>query len=262
MERRKLESVRSLLREKQWCGEVEIIESVENKGLAASICGGISKVLESYDRVVVLEDDLETSPGFLRYMNSSLETYKEKDQVMQVSGFMVKSRPWASQTGFLRVSTSWGWATWRRAWLKYRSDVENLSKEVELKGKAEFDLDGYSFHFEELTRNVSGDLNTWAVRWYASIFLNDGLCLYPKKSLVRNIGFDGTGENCHASKSNYFQNMSLASHVKVKPGAIKESNAYLKAMQNHYSNLLKEWTGTRLSDRVRNKIQRSLARNI
>jgi hypothetical protein len=255
-----LESVRSLLRQKQWCGEVEIIESIENKGLAASICGGISTVLESFDRVIVLEDDLETSPGFLSYMNSSLEVYKEEDKVMQISGFMVKNRPLASPTGFLRVSTSWGWATWRRAWLKYRSDVEKLSKEVEKKGKSEFDLDGYSFHFEELTRNMSGELNTWAVRWYASIFLNNGLCLYPKKSLVRNIGFDGTGENCHESKSNYFQGMSLATRVKVKPGPVKESNTYLKAMQNHYGNLLKEWTGTRLSDRVRKKIHRSLAR--
>jgi len=258
-EQRLVEEVRCLIREKAWCSEVEIIESDINLGLARSISGGISYVLECFDRVIVLEDDLETSPGFLKYMNDALAVYQDEESVFQVSGFMVKNWPWSAQTGFLRVSTSWGWATWRRAWKHYQPDAETLLKMVEKKGKSKFNLDGYSFHFEELERNLNGQLNTWAVKWYASIFLQDGMCLYPRKSLVRNLGFDGSGTHCYENKTGYFQKMSVAKDIPVKLKPIEESEAYLRAMQIHYRGLLQEWTGTRLRDRVKRKIRKLLA---
>jgi len=255
-EKKALFKVRQLIRERHWCGKIEIIESVVNKGLAQSICDGINLVLEKYERVIVLEDDLETSTGFLKYMNNALDMYQNENRVFQISGFMVKNRSWVSQTGFLRVSTSWGWATWRRAWKFYRTDARNLLREVDLRGRVEFDLDGYSFHYDELKRNVTGELNTWAVLWYASIFLNNGMCLYPRRTLVRNMGFDGTGTHCHKSKSNYFHKMPIVEQISVELGSIKENKQYLQAMQRHYRRLYQEWTGTRYRDRVLNKIHK------
>jgi len=257
-ERDQLDEVRRLIRQRPWCGSAEIVESSENLGLRQSICSGIDTVLQSFERVIVLEDDLETSPGFLRYMNDALELYKEDEQVFQVSGFMVKNRPWAPATGFLRVSSSWGWGTWQRAWKHYRTDAENLLEEVKRKGQSSFDLDGFSFHFDELERNVSGNLNTWAVRWYASIFLHDGLCLYPRKTLVRNLGFDGTGIHCFDDETDYHRKLKLAQRVRVTKQPLAESKVYLNAMQAHYRQLLRQWTGTRLRDRVRSKIRRTL----
>ncbi len=257
-ERDQLDEVRRLIRQRLWCGSVEIVESGENLGLRQSICGGIETVLQSFGRVIVLEDDLETSPGFLRYMNDALGLYEEDEKVFQVSGFMVKNRPWATATGFLRVSSSWGWGTWQRAWKHYRSDADNLLEEVKRKGQSAFDLDGFSFHFDELERNASGNLNTWAVRWYASIFLNDGLCLYSRRTLVRNLGFDGTGIHCHDDETNYHQKLKLAQRVKVIKQPLAESKVYLKAMQLHYRQLLRLWTGTRFRDRLRSKIRRTL----
>ena len=254
-ELRRLLAVRKLIREKSWCGEVESVESDTNKGLADSIRGGIDRVLVEHDRVIVLEDDLETSPGFLSYMNSALEVYKNENRVFQISGFMVKNRPWSSTTGFLRVSTSWGWATWQRAWRYYRDDTDNLLIEVLRKDMSRFDLDGHSFHCDELERNVKGDLKTWAVRWYASLFIQDGLCLYPKKSLVRNLGFDGSGVNCHDDETRFYQKLNLASAISVRKQIVAENEQYLRAMQLHYDRLLQRWTRTRLRDRLINKIR-------
>ena len=249
----RLVEVRKLIREKPWCGDVEIIESVCNKGLAKSICEGISSVLEKYERVIVLEDDLETSPSFLQYMNDALSLYREDERVFQVSGFMVRNRPWASRTGFLRVSTSWGWGTWSRAWKHYRSDAVNLLEEVENKGRARFDLDGFSFHFDELKRNATGELNTWAVRWYASLFLQDGLCLYPRKTLVRNLGFDGSGVNCHDDNTRYHKKLPLSKAAHVKRCDILENSTYLSAMQSHFRQLKALWTKTRFRDKIAKK---------
>jgi hypothetical protein len=168
---------------------------------------------------------------------------------------MVRNRPWAPSTGFLRVTTSWGWGTWRRAWAHYCDDADNLLRGVAQKGRFEFDLDGHSFHFEELERNVRGELRTWAVRWYASVFLNDGLCLYPRLSLVRNHGFDGTGMHCNDDKSYQYQKMSIARKATVVQRPLVEDPVYLGSMQKHYARLLRTWTGTRFVDRARRKLR-------
>jgi GT2 family glycosyltransferase len=257
-EQKQLVEVRQLVREKPWCGSVDIIESDENQGLKQSICSGIDHVLESFDRVIVLEDDLETSPGFLEYMNDALTMYVDHESVFQVSGFMVRNRARSPATGFLRVSTSWGWGTWRRAWHCYRDDAEHLLAEVAQKGRAEFDLDGCSFHFEELERNVKGELNTWAVRWYASVFLNNGLCLYPRQTLVRNHGFDGTGVHCHDDSSDYHPSLKLAERIAVSEQPITENVQYMKSMQAHYKYMLQLWTGTRFRDRAIRKVRHAL----
>lgn len=251
----KISEVRSLIRKQQWCKQVQIIEADNNRGLAKSIIEGVSQVVNKHGRVIVLEDDLETSPGFLKYMNNALALYQNESRVFQVSGFMVRNSPWVAKTGFLRVSTSWGWATWQRAWKHYQSDAESLLREVELKGQSEFNLDDFSFHYDELKRNINGDLNTWAVRWYASIFLKDGLCLYPKRTLVRNHGFDGSGINCHNDGTKYHRDLSLAKSIDVNPLQPKENAQYLNAMQSHYHNMQLLWTRTRLRDRIFNKSQ-------
>ena len=47
-----------------------------------------------------------------------------------------------------------------------------------------------------LQEQVSGKIDSWAVRFYVSMFLNDGLFLYPQYSFVDNIGLDGSGVHC------------------------------------------------------------------
>ncbi len=68
---------RQVARKKNWCKEVRVIESDVNKGLRNSIISGVSQVIHEFGRVIVLEDDLETSPFFLKYMNGELEKYQD-----------------------------------------------------------------------------------------------------------------------------------------------------------------------------------------
>jgi hypothetical protein len=203
----------------------------------------------------VLEDDLVTSPGFLPYMNNSLRIYADDERVMHVSGFNFPAGWFPPQTGFLRASHPWGWATWERAWQYYSHDAPALLTAVENNKKNAFDLDGYSFHFDELRRNVEGSLTTWAVRWYASIFLRQGWCLYPGRSLIKNIGFDGTGENCHSAQLVY-SNIPTTHSVSVKRRPLEECPAILAAHQRHYRTELARWTGTTLQQRIARKISR------
>jgi hypothetical protein len=176
--------------------KAKIVAVEKNQGLAKSIISGINSLLEEYDRVIVLEDDLLVSPRFLTYMNTALETYKDESSVMQVSGYMFPVKEFAHQTDviFLPFAISWGWGTWRRAWQYF--DPEATGWEILKTDRAmrsQFNLDGSYCYFDILKAQMSGTANSWAIRWYWSVFKNNGCVVYPPISHIDNIGIDGSG---------------------------------------------------------------------
>ncbi len=190
--------VRDVVSGSQWCGTVEVIESDTNKGLASSIISGVGRLCDDYGRVIVLEDDLIVSPYFLRYMNDALELYKDEDRVMQISGHMFEADPDVdSDAIFLTFVTSWGWATWSRAWRKFDNELighERFRCNRALRHK--FNLDGNYHYYEILKKQVAGEVDSWAIVWNLSVFIHEGLVLYPCRSMVYNAGFDGSGTHC------------------------------------------------------------------
>ena len=102
------------------------------------------------------------------------------------------------ETFLIKWCNSWGWGTWRRAWQYFEPDGAKLLHEIESRGLCwQFDLDG-GFHFTQMLRDqIAGRNNSWFVRWYASLFLRDKLMLGTERSLVDNVGFDGSGTHCN-----------------------------------------------------------------
>jgi len=107
---------------------VYIVRRETNLGLAQSIIDGVSSLCEKYGRVIVLEDDLVTSPYFLQFMNDALEIYKDENQVMHISGGTYPIGSMKEETFFLRAPFCWGWATWDRAWRHFRKNNDVMSK--------------------------------------------------------------------------------------------------------------------------------------
>ncbi len=192
-----IEALRKVIRKKQWCGEVILRESQENKGLARSIAEGVTEVVNKHGKIIVLEDDIVTSPGFLRYMNEALDLYETADKVMHISGYLpdVKQKK-LPETFFLTFMSCWGWATWASAWQAYDPNSASLYERLLRERKLEdFNLGGAIKFSNYLKGNLTGSHNSWAINWFASIYFSKGLCLYPRQSLVQNIGFDGTGSH-------------------------------------------------------------------
>ena len=127
----KIKEVRSIVRDKKWCKEVVIIESSENKGLAGSILNGVTEVINKHGRAIVLEDDIVTSPGFLQYMNDSLNIYAEKKKVMHISAYSPLLWVKSQDTFFSRLSHCWGWATWKSRWNKLEIDSEGYLEKLQ-----------------------------------------------------------------------------------------------------------------------------------
>ena len=177
---------------------VTVVERATNLGLANSIIDGTTRLTKEFGRVIVVEDDLVVSPRFLEYMNRALERYQDDDSAMQVSGYMFPVDIGAEADAFfMPFTTSWGWATWERAWRHFDPDMREfdaLSSNRQLRDR--FNLGGAYDYFGMLERQRGGSIDSWAIRWYLSVFMRDGLTLYPARTLVRNIGFDGSGTHC------------------------------------------------------------------
>jgi len=187
--------VQNIVKSNKWCGEVEIYTSDINNGLANSIINGVTLLCNIYGKVIVIEDDLVVAEGFLEYMNNALNTYNDCAKVAQISGHIVPFNPICNKEDafFMPISCTWGWATWKRAWDNF--DVKAVGYEklaTDEKLRYEFDLDNICHYTEMLNLQMSGKIDSWGIRWWWNFFNMRGLCLYPKYSLVNNIGFDET----------------------------------------------------------------------
>lgn len=196
-----VKQVREYIRQISGFKTVTINERKTNWGLANSVIDGVTKICNEFGKVIVLEDDLQLSPHFLAYMNAGLHKYEHDEKVMQIAGYMFPVDIQSNEDAlFLPLTSSWGWATWQRAWGnldKTASGYNTIKKDPEL--KKQFDLDGRYPYFKMLEAQKKDRVDSWAIRWYLSVFIKKGLVLYPRKSLVENSGFDGSGVNCVAS---------------------------------------------------------------
>jgi hypothetical protein len=190
-------SVRAFIRSITGFKSIEIIERETNLGLARSIIDGVTRVCEEYGRVIVLEDDLVTATSFLAYMNEGLVRYEHDDRVISIHGYVYPVAATLPETFFLKGADCWGWATWKRGWDLFESDGRVLLQQLtHRKLTRRFDFDGAYPYTKMLKNQIKGKNDSWAIRWYASAFLKDRLTLYPGRSLVHNIGNDGSGTHC------------------------------------------------------------------
>jgi len=169
-----------------------------NMGLSRSVIMGVSETVARFGRVIVVEDDLRLSSLFLTFMNRGLERYADDERVLQISGYQFDVPELSGMTSalFLPFPVSWGWATWQRAWLRFdplATGWEELRTDQALRRL--FNLDGSYDYATMLVRQMEGQRDSWAIRWYWSVFRSEGLVLFPPLSLVQNTGFDGSGSH-------------------------------------------------------------------
>ena len=193
-------AVRNYVKGVSGFADVIHVEKEQNKGLACSIMSGVTDVVSKYGRIVVLEDDIVTSPFFLTYMNDALNKYQDDEQVMHIAGYMLPiNSSGLKETVFYRNTSCWGWGTWKSAWDKMENNACLLESKFTEEMKYRFNIDGAYDSWSILDRTCLGKVDSWAILWYASVFLSGGVCLHPAKSLTKNIGHDGSGIHCDTS---------------------------------------------------------------
>ena len=185
----------------------------EPLGLANSIIRGVTQCLESFSQVIVLEDDILTDVIFLNFMNLCLEKYKDAPFVFGVGGYNYPNSllkfppnyPW--DTYFSIRPSSWGWATWKDRWERIiwenpHPDKIRNKRLIQCLNRGGTDLHNMLFELS------LGKIDSWAIRYLLHHFLNKHVTIFPRISLVDNIGFDGTGRHCsyNTKLSNQLEN--------------------------------------------------------
>lgn len=222
-----VEAARDTVRDLAPAG-ARVVMRETNLGLANSIIGGVTEQCSKYGRVIVIEDDLVLSHSTLRYLNAALSAFRDQDQVMHISAYMFPVRADLPPAFFYREATCWGWATWERAWRQFEPDPKViLDFIVQHQLVSDFDVRGSAAFWKMLELQCAGKIDSWAIRWYGSVFMNGGLALQPRHSFVRNEGFDGTGIHCGVSSE--FE-VDISDAVPAFPTRVEECEEAVLAM--------------------------------
>ena len=214
------EEVKALLAQIDFC-EVKVVRREENRGLAGSIVSGVGELLAAHESVIVLEDDCVPSSKFVELMSSLLSRYRDQPRVFAVSGYAPPGLPedYPYDICFSPLSSSWGWATWRDRWARYDPLATGWQEVLETPTlRARFDAPG-KFFSRLLRQQMTQGADSWAIRWYYALYKNQGVCAWPIRSFIDNIGSDGSG--VHGDTTDQFAVQLCeeldASHLRVPP---------------------------------------------
>ena len=234
---------------------LNIIQRDKNFGLAANIIDGVTEVVNRHGTVIVMEDDLIVHHQFLIYMNNCLNKFKDNAGILHISGWNYPIDESGLPDIFLtRIMNCWGWATWKDRWVNFDKNSESLVKIFDKKMINEFDVENSGVFWSQVIGNLTGRINTWAIFWYATIYLNKGLCVNPKISLVTNIGHDGSGTHKSQAENIYSPILRTQdiNHWDYEIGKIENQLAY-KRIQEFYKNLK-----PKITTRILNKMKKIL----
>lgn len=227
--------VRYLIEGIDWCN-TELICSDTHKGLAKSITEGIDYAFRENDAVIVLEDDCIPQPAFISFMQQCFEKYKN-EKVLSISGY---SWPFVNTDEkdpiyYCGRPCSWGWGTWKDRWRKYKEDY-SIIKSLKNTRRGSRELAIWGTDLEDiLINNIRGFADSWYVFWTLISLRDDYLCINPSKSLINNIGFDGTGVHCAETNTFDVKLCVEKTHIKL-PSEIVIKDEVKKDFSKFYGN--------------------------
>lgn len=200
----KIAEVRNVIRKRQWCREVHIVESEINKGLANSIIEGVTKIVSKYGKVIVLEDDLEISPSFLTYMNKALDYYSPFQSVFSISSDIPMKMPVIKEYDFdvfvSHRNFSYGWGTWCDRWQQVDWSMgafNMLEKDVFM--QQAFNRGGSDL-YNMLQAQKQHKIDSWSIRFTLAHFVLHAVSIMPTQSFIRHLGLDGSGTHCPSTQ--------------------------------------------------------------
>ena len=217
--------------------KVSIISRSANIGLAQSVIQGVTEVFKNKSKAIILEDDLILSKKSLIYFSRALDIYVNEPKVGAICGYVPFELHSQESTFFLNEASSWGWATWSDRWKEANWNSKYLYEEIINSNKVyEFDSLGTYPFTEMLSLQNNQKIDSWAIRWQANLFLDNKLCLYPKESLINNLGFRGVGT--HGTKDRRYEvKVCQDFDVNIQPIVIEENSEARAALSNFYFRL-------------------------
>ncbi|MBW8332464.1 MAG: glycosyltransferase [Prolixibacteraceae bacterium] len=199
----RVQEVRQYLRSVKGFKNITIKESLENKGLANSIINGVTQIIKEYGKVIVLEDDLISSPNFLNFMNQALDFYQNDEKIKSVNGYSLFLKTKTDENYFQIRPFPWGWATWEDRWDEGIFDKKKLTNLI---SEDKFILKKFNIACGDdiskmFLNSIFGKNDSWYVRWAFEHFRTNKYSIFPAFSLISNIGHNTEGTHCKGINS-------------------------------------------------------------
>lgn len=235
-EKSKVKIIRKNIKKIKHFKKLRLIQRQKNLGLYKSIKLGLDYLFVKYEKVIVLEDDIQTNKHFLNYMTKGLEFFNDRKYVGSISGYSFTDKfPKNYKERFYLGyrHSSWGWGTWRKIWKEINWNKNWIKRKSQTKNFSDKFNSGGNDMFHILKEQIKGNINSWSIIFDLNCFLKNKFCLCPKKSLIRNFGFDGSGTHCKKD-TNVFDNFDKNFQIK-KFKDIKINNKIIKNIKNSFS---------------------------
>ncbi|WP_281637397.1 hypothetical protein [Flavobacterium marginilacus] len=249
----KIDAVRTIIKNENRFKQIITVIAEENKGLENSIIDGVTNVINTHGKVIVLEDDLIVSPFFIAYMNDSLDRYENNLEVGQIGAcnFFACGKNYPNYF-FVPLPDCWGWATWKNRWDFFNPNIEELSLELNKNEDKAYVFNAYgAFDFMGMLYDqIKNKSTSWDVRWQAVCVLKGWLTLYPNLSMSNHIESE---DATHVNK-NIIPPMVTTAPVFYSVD-VKEVSKVIKAFKLGYSKK-GDYFGRRKKKTTKEKIRR------
>ncbi len=206
-----------------------------HRGLAESVITGVSKIINEYGSVIVNEDDLVCNTNYLQYMNDCLDYYKDSKDVWSISGWSTDLPSVNTNDVFATYrGSSWGWATWSDRWNTVDWDINSYVKmKHSLINRHKIKKAGPDLILM-LNYQIEGKIDSWAVRWVCTQAVQGNKkTIYPAKSLVYNIGLDGSGTHSGDDGNETVQDITIPVPYTLCSAIVHKN--ILKEFNKHYA---------------------------
>jgi hypothetical protein len=208
------EAVRSLvLNTIDWDCELKTLFREQNLGCGIAVSEAITWFFENVDEGIILEDDILVDPSFFSFCRAMLIKYRHDTRIMHVSGstfvypFIRINNPYY----FSKLPSVWGWASWKRAWIEYRYNVNELDEKIirseieQWAGNSKIS----NYYLNIFSKMKAREFDTWDYQWLLTIFASGGLVITPSVNLALNIGFESDPTHTNSKVAMLYQHLKL-----------------------------------------------------
>lgn len=209
--------------------------SSKNRGIRKNVVSGLNWVFSKVERAIVLEDDLKVDTSFFRYCEELLDKYENDKRIISITGsnFLNGRIRLKDSYFFSRYVYSWGWATWKRAWVLYDSEMLDWQK-----FRKHGFLEDYFHNFTTALYwryifNTARSVDTWDFQWSFTAFKHRMLTAVPSVNLISNVGYGATATHT-AKKSNFLELSTNSLQFPLKHPR--------KVERNREADFITEWT--------------------
>ncbi|WP_080240651.1 glycosyltransferase family protein [Spirosoma rigui] len=224
---------------------VHRVYSKHNIGCADSIIAGVTQILKQHPSVIVLEDDVVTTPNFLDFMNQSLRLYAFVPQVFSIGGYTFPFRKpdqYANDGYFFQRTCAWGWGIWADRWNQVDWSLDDFDAFMANPlARRQFNAGG-SDRVRMLKRAQTRDIDAWDIRLCYAEYKAGGYTLYPTISKTINIGVDSPDSTTEVVYDRYRPILD-SGHQRVfaLPNLVEVHPGYARQFRRKFSIPVRIW---------------------